>query len=221
MAISASSSDGNGAAVGSGTAVGAGGMAVGTGVGVDEGEIVGVVVEVLAVDDIVVGTGSSAGIEVKEGDSVPSTVVVAIGVGVGVGSVGVDVQAISANTKAGTARTCHPVRFKWSRRLAVAKSNSPIPFLHSQRDIKDKHSILEHRGLHSHLGFPVCSHGLVSLMRPSLLRVSTGSRCRVPLCKTPRELTLLLPLLPSRSSRLNSSGSVVTWRMFMSSPNGF
>ena len=43
---------------------------------------------------------------------------------------------------------------------AVAKSNSPIPFLHSQRDIKDKHSILEHRGLHSHLGFPVCSHGL-------------------------------------------------------------
>ena len=96
----------------------------------------------------------------KEGDSVPSTVVVAIGVGVGVGSVGVDVQAISANTKAGTARTCHPVRFEWSRRLAVAKSNSPIPFLHSQRDIKDKHSILEHRGLHSHLGFPVCSHGL-------------------------------------------------------------
>ena len=84
-------------------------MAVGTGVGVDEGEIVGVVVEVLAVDDIVVGTGSSAGVEVKEGDSVPSTVVVAIGVGVGVGSVGVDVQAISANTKAGTARTCHPV----------------------------------------------------------------------------------------------------------------
>ena len=135
-------------------------MAAGTGVGVDEGEIVGVVVEVLAVDDIVVGTGSSAGVEVKEGDSVPSTVVVAIGVGVGVGSVGVDVQAISANTKAGTARTCHPVRFKWSRRLAVAKSNSPIPFLHSQRDIKDKHSILEHRGLHSHLGFPVCSHGL-------------------------------------------------------------
>ena len=96
-------------------------MAVGTGVGVDEGEIVGVVVEVLAVDDIVVGTGSSAGVEVKEGDSVPSTVVVAIGVGVGVGSVGVDVQAISANTKAGTARNCHPVRFKWSRRLAVVE----------------------------------------------------------------------------------------------------
>ena len=179
MAISASSSDGNGAAVGSGTAVGAGGMAVGTGVGVDEGEIVGVVVEVLAVDDIVVGTGSSAGVEVKEGDSVPSTVVVAIGVGVGVGSVGVDVQAISANTKAGTARTCHPVRFKWSRRLAVAKSNSPILFLHSQRDIKDKHSILEHRGLHSHLGFPVCSHGLSRLRIGDAFRIWVQPGCAI------------------------------------------
>ena len=189
-------------------------MAVGTGVGVDEGEIVGVVVEVLAVDDIVVGTGSSAGVEVKEGDSVPSTVVVAIGVGVGVGSVGVDVQAISANTKAGTARTCHPVRFKWSRRLAVAKSNSPILFLHSQRDIKDKHSILEHRGLHSHLGFPVCSHGLSRLLLP---HQPLEGKAGVYNHEAAQAIPSNWASLASRASRMNSApllGSTLSPKYF-------
>ena len=141
-------------------------MAVGTGVGVDEGEIVGVVVEVLAVDDIVVGTGSSAGVEVKERRF----------------STQYRRCRYRSRRRRGQRRSrcaSHQRQHEsWDRKdlpscplqvvapISRCQIELSHTFLHSQRDIKDKHSILEHRGLHSHLGFPVCSQRAVSVLLP-------------------------------------------------------